>query len=241
MIEANNLHKVYHDGAVSLEVLKGVSLTIPDGEFLAITGPSGAGKSTLLHLLAGLDTPTQGEVVWDGQSLASRSDGERARLRNQRIGFVFQFYHLLPELSALENVMLPGLVNPARGGVNGHRPSRDLRARALARLEQVGLKDRARHKPSQLSGGELQRVAIARALINEPTVVLCDEPTGNLDSHTGAVVAELLIDAHRQQRMTLVLVTHEQALAKLADRWLVLRDGQMVSDDRQESRRTVVG
>lgn len=223
MIEARGLHKIYHDGVASLEVLKGVSLTIPDGEFLAITGPSGAGKSTLLHLLAGLDAPTQGEVVWDGQSLSSMSEGERARLRNHRIGFVFQFYHLLPELSALENVMLPGLVN-------AHRPPRDLRARALARLAQVGLKDRARHKPSQLSGGELQRVAIARALINEPTVVLCDEPTGNLDSHTGSVVAELLVGAHRQQRMTLVLVTHEQTLAKLADRWLVLRDGRIVTE-----------
>ena len=222
MIEARNLHKSYHDGAVALDVLKGVDLTIADGACVAITGPSGAGKSTLLHLLAGLDVPTQGEVLWDGRSVSRMSDRERAWLRNHAIGFVFQFYHLLPELSALENVMLPGLMN-------GHRPHRDLKARALGCLEQVGLKDRARHKPSQLSGGELQRVAIARALINGPKVIFCDEPTGNLDSQTGQAVAQLLVTLHRQQGTSLVLVTHEQALAQLADQWLVLRDGQFVT------------
>jgi len=223
MIEAHNLHKVYRTGTVSLHVLKGISLTIADGEFVAFTGPSGAGKSTLLHLLGGLDVPTQGEVRWGGRSVASMSDGERSRLRNRMIGFVFQFYHLLPELSALENVILPGVVN-------GHRSRRDLKERAAVCLEQVGLRARAAHKPSELSGGELQRVAIARALINQPEVIFCDEPTGNLDSETGQAVAQLLIELHRRSHVSLVLVTHEQALAQRAGRWLVLRDGQFVSD-----------
>jgi lipoprotein-releasing system ATP-binding protein len=221
MIEARELHKVYRVGAVSLHVLKGVSLRIAEGECVAITGPSGAGKSTLLHLLAGLDDPTQGDVLWNGRSVASLSDGERARLRNHAIGFVFQFYHLLPELSALENVMLPGLVN-------GHRSRRDLKARALECLGQVGLQDRAAHKPSQLSGGESQRAAIARALINRPRVICCDEPTGNLDSQTGQTIAQALLGLHRREGIGLIVVTHEEALARLGDRWLVLRDGQFL-------------
>jgi len=222
MIEARQLHKIYRMGAVSLRVLKGVDLVIAHREFAAITGPSGAGKSTLLHLLAGLDVPTQGEVRWEGRALSSMSDRERARLRNQTIGFVFQFYHLLPELSALENVMLPVLVN-------GHHDRRRLSAQGLECLERVGLKDRAAHKPSELSGGELQRVAIARALVNHPKVIFCDEPTGNLDSQTGQAIAQLLVELHRREGLTLVLVTHEQALAQLADRRLILRDGQFVT------------
>lgn len=222
MIEARQLHKIYRTGMVSLHVLKGIDFVIADGEFVAITGPSGAGKSTLLHLLAGLDVPTQGDVLWGGRSLLSMSDRARASLRNHALGFVFQFYHLLPELSALENVMLPGLVN-------GQWGRRNLKARALECLEQVGLSQRASHKPSQLSGGELQRVAIARALINGPKVIFCDEPTGNLDSQTGEQVAQLLANLHRQQGMSLVLVTHESGLAQLADRRLTLRDGRFVS------------
>jgi lipoprotein-releasing system ATP-binding protein len=222
MIEARELHKVYRTGLVELPVLKGISLTIAEGEFVAITGPSGAGKSTLLHLLAGLDLPTQGEVLWEGKSLSRMSDGQRARLRNHLIGFVFQFYHLLPEFSALENIMLPGLVN-------GAISRRMLKERALGCLEQVGLTQRSTHKPSQLSGGELQRVAIARALINQPKVIFCDEPTGNLDSQTGQAIARLLVELHRRQGVSLVLVTHEMELARLADRWLVLRDGQFVT------------
>lgn len=223
MLEARQLRKVYHNGAVPLDVLKGLDLQIPPQGFVAVTGPSGAGKSTLLHLLAGLDVPTAGEVLWEGRSLAALSDRQRARFRNHTIGVVFQFYHLLPELSALENVMLPALVN----GQGGRRA---LRERALDVLSQVGLKDRARHKPSQLSGGELQRAAIARALINQPTMILCDEPTGNLDSGTGRHVVDLLIGLHRRQGMGLVLVTHEHELAELADRWIELRDGRVVAD-----------
>ena len=226
MIEARNLHKTYHTGAVPLPVLKGINLTIAEGEFLAITGPSGAGKSTLLHLLAGLDMPTTGDIWWKGASLSRMSDRERATWRNQAIGFVFQFYHLLPELSALENVVLPGLVN-------GRRARHELQARAQACLEQVGLSARAAHKPGQLSGGELQRVAIARALMNEPQVLFCDEPTGNLDSQTGQAVVQLLCDVHHRQRMSLVLVTHEEEFAKLANRHLLMRDGQFVSEKQQ--------
>ena len=228
MIEAENLHKIYRSGAVPLQVLKGITLTVAPGEFVAITGPSGAGKSTLLHLLAGLDLPTQGEVRWQGRSLSSMTEAQRARFRNQTIGIVFQFYHLLPELTALENVMLPGVVN-------GHRAHATLRDEAVRCLEHVGLRERSTHKPSQLSGGELQRVAIARALLNRPQVIFCDEPTGNLDSHTGQAVAELLVRVHREQRMSIVLVTHEHALAQLADRWLELRDGQVVSEKRGAS------
>ena len=228
MIQARELCKTYKSGTVLLPVLKGVSLTVAAGEFVAITGASGAGKSTLLHLLAGLDLPSKGEVLWEGTSLSRMSDGERARFRNHMIGVVFQFYHLLPELSALENVMLPGLVD-------GARPRRPLRDRALDCLGQVGLKHRARHTPSQLSGGELQRVAIARALVNEPQVIFCDEPTGNLDSHTGEAVAKLLMALQRTHGVSLVLVTHEEALAKLADRWVILRDGQMVSETRHQT------
>jgi len=222
MLEARNLHKTYRTGRVLLPVLNGIDLTIAQGEFVAITGPSGAGKSTLLHLLAGLDLPTQGEVWWEGRLLSRLSDRERSRLRNQTIGFVFQFYHLLPELSALENVMLPGLVQ-------GRSSRRVLQERAFRRLEQVGLRARAAHKPSELSGGEMQRVAIARALLNDPTMMFCDEPTGNLDSHTGQAVSELLRQLHHQQKVSIVLATHEQALAQLADRWLILRDGQFVT------------
>ena len=223
MIEARRVSKEYVMGKVTLQVLKSVSLRIETGSFTAITGPSGAGKSTLLHLLAGLDTPTKGEIAWDGRVVSSFSDAQRATFRNRTIGIVFQFYHLLPELSALENVMLPGLLN-------SHRADRLLRARAQACLEQVGLGTRVRHRPRELSGGEQQRVAIARALINQPKVLLCDEPTGNLDSKTGAEIAELLIRFHKQEHVSLVLVTHEAELAARADATIALRDGRIVEE-----------
>jgi len=221
MIEVRNVHKAYRTGAVPLLVLKGIQLKVAQGESVAITGPSGAGKSTLLHLLAGLDRPTSGDVRWEDRSLARMSDRELADFRNRTVGIVFQFYHLLPELTALENVMVPALI--------ARRPRRAaVKDRAQACLASVGLRDRAAHTPAQLSGGELQRVAIARALMNEPKMVLCDEPTGNLDSRTGETIIELLIGVHRRQGMGLVVVTHEEAFAALMDRHLVLRDGQFV-------------
>ena len=223
MIEARNVQKEYVMGKVTLPVLKGVSLRIDAGVFVAIMGPSGAGKSTLLHLLAGLDAPTRGEVFWDGQPLSRISEAKRAAFRNRVIGIVFQFYHLLPELSALENVLLPGLVN-------GHRPDRTLRARAETCLSEVGLGKRMRHRPRELSGGEQQRVAIARALVNDPKVLLCDEPTGNLDSKTGAEIVELLMRVHRQRGTALVLVTHQASLAGLAERTVMLQDGRIVGE-----------
>jgi len=230
MLEATNVTKIYRMGSVQLPVLRGVSFQIGQGSCVAITGPSGAGKSTLLHLLAGLDTPTSGDVRWEAQSLARMSEPQRCAFRNETIGIVFQFYHLLPELTALENVMLPGLV---RGG----GPRRALRSRATERLERVGLGDRLRHKPSALSGGEQQRVAIARALVNDPHVVLCDEPTGNLDSQTGSEVADLLFGLQRQHKMSLVVVTHETALAARADRTVLLRDGRVVEEQISQMRK----
>jgi len=225
MIEAHNLSKTYVMGHVALPVLKDVSLTIDTGAFVSVVGPSGAGKSTLLHLLAGLDTPTGGEVLWDGKPVSRLSDAKRAAFRNERLGIVFQFYHLLPELSALENVVLSGLVN-------GHRNEQALRTRAATCLKQVGLTERMRHRPQELSGGEQQRVAIARALVNRPKLLLCDEPTGNLDSKTGAEVIDLLVGLHRKSGLGLVLVTHQSALAELADRTVVLEDGRIVNDKR---------
>jgi len=225
MIEARNLSKAYIMGNVALPVLKDVSLSIEAGAFVSVVGPSGAGKSTLLHLLAGLDTPTNGEVLWDGKPVSHFGDAKRAAFRNERLGIVFQFYHLLPELSALENVVLSGLVN-------GHRNEKTLRTRAAACLKQVGLAERMRHRPQELSGGEQQRVAIARALVNRPKLLLCDEPTGNLDSKTGAEVIDLLVGLHRKSGLGLVLVTHQSALAELADRTVVLEDGRIVNDKR---------
>jgi ABC-type lipoprotein export system ATPase subunit len=217
MIEARDVFKEYTMGEVTLQVLKGVSLRVEEGCFVAVSGPSGAGKSTLLHLLAGLDTPTSGEVLWDREPVSALGDRARAAFRRRMIGIVFQFYHLLPELTALENVTLPGLVN-------GHR-ARHLTGRASRCLEQVGLADRLRHRPRELSGGEQQRVAIARALVNEPKWLFCDEPTGNLDSKTGADVIDLLVDLHHRREVGLVLITHEAKLAERADHVVVLEDG----------------
>ncbi len=222
-LEAKDVRKTYRSGESILEVLKGVSLRVEPGALISIVGPSGAGKSTLLHLLAGLDSPTSGSVTWQDRSLSDMGDAELARFRNQAIGIVFQFYHLLPELTTLENVMLPVLV---RGG----RMDAALRDRAESCLKQVGLAARVTHKPNALSGGELQRAAIARALINEPQLLLCDEPTGNLDSKTGSEVVDLLFGLHSKRRMGLVLVTHQTALAELASRCITLRDGMIVED-----------
>lgn len=219
MIEANGLRKTYINGAKRLEVLKGVDLRAERAQATAILGPSGAGKSTLLHLLGGLDAPSAGGVFIDGIDIYSLSDTERARLRNKKIGFVFQFYHLLPEFNALENVLLPLWIR----GDNGP----DAREKGMDVLDVVGLGERLNHRPSQLSGGEQQRVAIARALITDPEVLLCDEPTGNLDSETGKNIIDLLWDLNVRRKTTLIIVTHDAQIAERAEKVLHIKDGRI--------------
>ncbi|HTV81477.1 MAG TPA: ABC transporter ATP-binding protein [Acidobacteriaceae bacterium] len=221
MIEVRGLKKSIRNGARTVEILRGIDLTIPKGQFAAIMGASGSGKSTLLGLLAGLDSPTEGEVILDGVSIGRLEEDRLAEVRGRRIGFVFQSYQLIPTLTALENVMLPYELN-APG---------DARGRAEALLETVGLRDRLHHYPVQLSGGEQQRVALARAFVLEPPVVLADEPTGNLDSQNGQHVLELLMERRRESGTTLVLVTHDAQIAERADRRIHLRDGLIVADD----------
>ena len=227
VLRAQELVKDYRIGRTRLRVLHGVSIEVRRGEQLGIVGPSGAGKSTLLHLLGMLDTPTEGRVFHGETDLAALSGGQRAAWRNRLFGFIFQFYHLLPDFSALENVVLPAL---ATAGVRGWR---DARARASEKamhmLEMVRLADRARHRPSQLSGGERQRVAIARALINSPEVLLCDEPTGNLDSEAGRRTLGLLNELRERTGCTLVIVTHDDRIADSADRVVSLVDGRIAS------------
>jgi len=217
MIEAKNIHKVYSDSKKPLSVLKGISLKIEKGEFVAIVGPSGAGKSTLLHLLGGLDSPTSGEIIFQGEDIYKLNDEELARARNIKIGFVFQFYHLLSELTVLENVLLPGLI--------GNQKADEVKKSAMELLEKVGLNQRIDHFPSQLSGGEKQRVAVARSLINNPNLLLCDEPTGNLDSSSGEGIISLIKDINIKNKMTVVLVTHNMELARLAGKVYYLKDG----------------
>jgi putative ABC transport system ATP-binding protein len=220
LIQVRALTKSIHTGTHRVEILKGIDLEIPRGQFAAIMGPSGSGKSTLLGLLAGLDSPTSGQVLLDGTDITQLSEDRMAVLRGQKIGFVFQSYHLIPTLTAEENVLLPmELAGRDRGG----------RARARELLERVGLKDRFDHYPVQLSGGEQQRVALARAFALRPPILLADEPTGNLDSATGAVVLELILTLHREENATMVLVTHEQSLADSADRRIIMRDGLVES------------
>lgn len=223
MLQAKNIHKVYANGKKELLILKGIDLNIEKAKFVAIVGPSGAGKSTLLHILGGLDNPTQGKVFFEEQDIYSLSDTEISKVRNEKIGFVFQFYHLLPEFNCLENVLMPALISSAAHKLG----SLELRKYALKLLEQVGLAQRMDHFPSQLSGGEKQRVAIARGLINNPGLLLCDEPTGNLDSETGEGIISLIKRINAQNQMTIVLVTHNVELAKTADRVYHLRDGAL--------------
>lgn len=231
MIEAHGLTRTFRSGGRPLEVLKGVDLEIPAGEFVAVAGPSGSGKTTLLGLLAGLDRPTAGRVIVDGQDLEALTEDERARFRVNRIGFVFQTFHLLPTLTALENVLVP--LELAGAAAAGSRHSaRHVRARAAALLDRVGLGDRAHHYPVQLSGGERQRVSLARAFANRPRILFADEPTGNLDRETGAKVAALLEQLNRDTGTTLVLVTHDGELAGRADRILRLEGGRVVEKQR---------
>src|SRR5471032_1408329 len=215
------LVKTYAMGKRSLEVLRGVDLTVARGEFLALRGASGAGKSTLLHLIGGLDSPNAGEIFFNGQNLAKFSENELTQFRNRRVGFVFQAYHLLPELTALENVCLPARM--------ARTSSAQTEKRGRELLARVGLKDRTDHKPSELSGGEQQRVAIARALINEPELLLADEPTGNLDSKTGGEIIELLKNLCAEKQMTLVIATHDAKVAARAQRVIELADGRIAS------------
>ncbi|MDD5019102.1 MAG: ABC transporter ATP-binding protein [Candidatus Omnitrophica bacterium] len=224
MLKAFHLEKTYRQGSKELTVLKGVTLEVRRSEIVGIVGPSGAGKSTLLHILGGLDTPSRGEVFVDGECLTALDERRQARIRNKRFGFVFQFYHLLREFSALENVMLPAFVDQASLSVL------QIRQKAERLLDFFGLSQRLKHRPSQLSGGEQQRVAVARALMNDPEVLFCDEPTGNLDFESGRHIQELLGRLNKEKGMTIVLVTHSPELAKGSHRVLKIFDGRIVTE-----------
>ena len=219
VLGCDGLGMVYAEGKMRTPVFDGLHLAVAKGETVAILGASGAGKSTLLHLLGGLDTPTAGEVFVTGQKMSALSDTARGVLRNKALGFVYQFHHLLPEFTAVENVMLPVLLN----GIGVPEATR----RAQALLEAVGLGHRLEHKPGELSGGERQRAAVARALVNRPACVLGDEPTGNLDEKTAATVFELMLELNREQRTSLVIVTHDRRLARRLDRVLELHEGKL--------------
>lgn len=208
LLEARNVNKYYTNGKERLHVLKDVRLKIVRGEVISVLGPSGAGKSTLLHILGGLDTPTSGEILFEGKAFKNLSQSELSRVRNEAVGFVFQFYHLMPEFTVLENVMMPALIG-LRPQASGPRPQE----KALGLLKEVGLSHRIRYFPGQLSGGEQQRVAIARALMNMPKLLLCDEPTGNLDSENGKQICQLLKKLNQERKMTIVLVTHNLEVA----------------------------
>lgn len=219
VIELRNITKVYHLGEIDLPVLKGISLRIEDGEFVSLTGASGSGKSTLMNLLGCLDHPSGGEYLLDGKDVAGLNADERARLRNSRIGFVFQNFNLLPRTSALENVMMPAYYHsPAL-------PHAAIRERALELISLVGLEERMHHTPAQLSGGQQQRVAIARSLINNPGILLADEPTGNLDSTTSVEVMHMFRELNRQKGITVIIVTHDPKTAAFTDRAINMSDG----------------
>lgn len=217
ILHASGVCKSYQLGRRTLDVLRNVDLEVPTGEFLVLRGSSGAGKSTLLHLMGGLDQPDSGTIVAKGLTLGNLDTSRLTRFRNEDVGLIFQAFHLMPELDALENVILPGRM--------GRRPLKECREAATALLERVGLGDRLDHQPGELSGGEQQRVAIARALINRPSLLLADEPTGNLDTKTSSEIIRLLMDIRSEQGMTLVVATHDSDLAQLADRVVHLKDG----------------
>jgi len=232
MIEIKNVTKIYRTGAIAFEALKGVSFTIRDGEFVAIMGPSGSGKSTLMHILGALDTLTTGTYHLDGKDVSSLSDDELAEIRRDKIGFVFQSFNLLPRTTVLRNTMLPLVY----AGVESH--AREAHAREA--LKAAGLdEEHFIHKSNELSGGQIQRVAIARALINNPTLILADEPTGNLDTKTGEIVLGTFQRLNREQGRTIILITHEHDVAEHAERIIQLRDGVITSDSKHHARRLI--
>jgi ABC-type lipoprotein export system ATPase subunit len=226
IVQATRVHKSYHTGKVSVSALRGVDLSVRRGEMVAIMGPSGCGKTTLLNCLSGLDTADQGQIAIEGKSLIEMSDRQRTAYRARRMGFVFQFYNLLPVLSAVENVELPLLVSGVR--------LREARKRALDALAQVGLAQRAYHRPAELSGGERQRATIARALVNRPVLVWADEPTGDLDSGTAQEIMDVLVDLNREQGLTFILVTHDRGVGVRCERIVRMRDG-LVETERPET------
>ncbi len=244
-LEAKNLNKSYYQGEIEVRALVGINLKIMEEEVVAIFGPSGAGKSTLLHILGALDRPTKGEVIFQDSNITTLSDNELARLRNREVGFIFQFHHLLPEFTALENVMMPLLIAQSSPGKNrmSRFPSRKMKQirekieeESLRILTEVGLKDRITHRPAELSVGEQQRVAVARALVNSPKAILADEPTGNLDRKTGDSVFELLLELNRERGKTLVIVTHNEALVERiaglhSGRVIHLHDGKIINKE----------
>ncbi|PKH26337.1 lipoprotein-releasing system ATP-binding protein LolD [Enterobacterales bacterium CwR94] len=219
LLQCHQLTKRYQEGSVQTSVLHDVNFTVAAGDMMAIVGSSGSGKSTLLHLLGGLDSPTSGDVVFNGQSLNAMSASAKAELRNRELGFIYQFHHLLPDFSALENVAMPLMI--------GRQSPKAAQAKALAMLTAVGLAHRAAHRPAELSGGERQRVAIARALVNNPRLVLADEPTGNLDARNADAIFDLLGELNQQQGTAFLVVTHDLHLAKRLNRQLEMRDGRL--------------
>jgi lipoprotein-releasing system ATP-binding protein len=229
ILRASALSKQFHMGDSVIHVLKGVDLSVRQGEFLAIEGRSGSGKSTLLHILGALDAANAGSVQYNGKDIMALSGAERAQLRNTQFGFVFQFYHLLPELNVLENALLSSMVE--HSWLKYYSIRARLRANGTKVLESLGLSHRLKHRPNQLSGGERQRVAIARALMNDPRVLFADEPTGNLDAETGKQIMGVLEKLHREKGQTIIMVTHDRALARQADRVLVLKDGKLERAD----------
>jgi ABC-type lipoprotein export system ATPase subunit len=233
IVEARDVRRVYKTGAVSVHALNGVTLSVAAGEMLAIMGPSGSGKSTLLNCLSGLDSITSGDVLIEGTSLASMSDRERTDYRARRMGFVFQFYNLMPVLTAVENVELPLLV--------ARMSMREARRRAIEALDLVGVADRADHQPDQLSGGERQRVTIARALVNDPAIVWADEPTGDLDSENAVEIVGLMRRLNQERGLTFVIVTHDIGVGRATDRLVRVVDGQIVEEQLMEVRDVLAG
>jgi putative ABC transport system ATP-binding protein len=225
MIQLKNITKVVRSGTEDLTILDSVSIEIPDGQFVAVTGASGSGKSTLLGLIAGLDAPTSGTIFIDDASVTEMNEDALATLRGEKIGFIFQSFHLIPSLTAFENVLIPMEILGLK----------DAKSRAVKLLEDVELTNRGHHYPTELSGGEQQRIAIARAFANSPKILLADEPTGNLDSRNGDHIFDLMTELHKQSNVTLVLVTHDQNLAQKAQRQIILKDGEVISDESGES------